>query len=180
MYNKVTFFYQIVNGLRPHYFHSCIYFFLQNNYPSRSLSSDKLKCIASRTKSFSKTFFPYCIGESNKLNPEIRNVKSIYKFNKSIITKNYNIFIWQSLEWNYYHFLEWNCYHFTHFNKHKFRYHFNDTVNSMSSCGTDVETTKHFLLYCNYFSTQRSELFDNLQGWMQRAANAANAAPRNG
>ena len=30
-----------------------------------------------KNKSFSKTFFPYCIGEwNNKLNPEIRNVES--------------------------------------------------------------------------------------------------------
>ena len=48
-------------------------FFSQNKYPLRSVSSGKLKCIPSRTKSFSKTFFPYCIDERNKLNPEVRN-----------------------------------------------------------------------------------------------------------
>ena len=47
---------------------------------------------------------------------------------------------------------------FTHLNEHKFRHGFNDTVNPMCSCGTDVETTEHFLLRCHFFSTQRSEL----------------------
>ena len=32
----------------------------------------------------------------------------------------------------------------------------------MCLCGADVETTEHFLLRCHCFSTQRSELFDNL------------------
>ena len=32
----------------------------------------------------------------------------------------------------------------------------------MCPCGTDVETTEHFLLHCHCFSTQRSELFDHL------------------
>ena len=49
---------------------------------------------------------------------------------------------------------------FTHLNQHKFRHGFNDTINLMCPCGTDVETTEHFLLRCHCFSTQRSELFD--------------------
>ena len=32
----------------------------------------------------------------------------------------------------------------------------------MCPCGTDGETTEHFLLRCHCFSTQRSELFDYL------------------
>ena len=87
-YNKLIFFYKIVNGILPDYLHCCIEFFSQNKYPLRSVSSGKLKCIPLRTKSFSKTFFPYCIEEWNKLNPEIRNAKSIYRFRKSVITEN--------------------------------------------------------------------------------------------
>ena len=33
----------------------------------------------------------------------------------------------------------------------------------MCACGADVETTKHFLLCCHFYSTQRLELFDNLE-----------------
>ena len=41
------------------------------------------KCIPLKTKSFSKTFYPYCIDDWNKLNPEIRNAKSINLKNQS-------------------------------------------------------------------------------------------------
>ena len=94
-YNNLTFIYEIVNELLPGYLHSCIEFYSQNNYPLRSVSATKLKCTLSRTKSFSKTFFPYCIDEWNKLNPEIRSVKSIkYKFEKTIITKTLDNYLY--------------------------------------------------------------------------------------
>ena len=51
---------------------------------------------------------------------------------------------------------------FTHLNEHKFRHDFNDMLNPMCPCGTDLETTEHVLLRCHCFSTQRSELFDYL------------------
>ena len=50
----------------------------------------------------------------------------------------------------------------THVNEHKFRNGFNDTVNLLCPCGTDAETTEHFLLRCHCISTLRSELFDNI------------------
>ena len=33
----------------------------------------------------------------------------------------------------------------------------------MCACGTEVGTTEHFLLRCQYYSTQRLELFENLE-----------------
>ena len=51
---------------------------------------------------------------------------------------------------------------FSHLNVHKFRHDFNGTVNSLRPRGTEVETNEHFLLGYNCFSSQRSELFDNL------------------
>ena len=52
---------------------------------------------------------------------------------------------------------------FSHLNEHKFRHGFCDTINPMCSCGTEVETTEHFLLRCQFYSTQRLELFENLE-----------------
>ena len=116
----------------------------------------------SRTKSFSKTFFPYCTDEWNKLNLGIRNAKSIYKFKKSIITEKlenslYNVHGAIGVK-----LLSRLRLQFTHLNEHKLRHGFNDMVNLMCLCGTDAETTEHFLLRCHCFSTQRSELFDYL------------------
>ena len=33
----------------------------------------------------------------------------------------------------------------------------------MCGCGTEVKTTEHFRLRCHFYSTQRFELFDNLE-----------------
>ena len=33
----------------------------------------------------------------------------------------------------------------------------------MCACGTEIETTEHFLLRCRFYSTQRLELFEKLE-----------------
>ena len=52
---------------------------------------------------------------------------------------------------------------FNHLNKHKFRHGFSDTINPMCTCRTEVETTEHFLLRYQFYSTQRLELFEKLE-----------------
>ena len=128
-YNELTFFNKIVNGILPDYLHSCTDFFSQNKYPFRSVSLDKLKFIPPRTKSFSKTFFPYCIDEWNKPNPEIRNAKSIYKFKKLIITEKLENSLYNVHDPIGMKLLSRLRLQFTHLNEHKFRHGFNDTVN---------------------------------------------------
>ena len=61
--SKLTFFYKIVNGLLPGYLYSYLKFPSQENYPLRSASTTKTNSIPSRSKTFRKTFFPYCINE---------------------------------------------------------------------------------------------------------------------
>ena len=60
-YNKLIFFYKIVNGLLPKYLQSFLETYPQKTYSLRSQSSDKLKSIPCGTKTFKNTFFPYCI-----------------------------------------------------------------------------------------------------------------------
>ena len=50
---------------------------------------------------------------------------------------------------------------FSHLNEHKFRHGISDTINSMCACVTEIETTEHFLLHCQFCSTQRLELSEN-------------------
>ena len=52
---------------------------------------------------------------------------------------------------------------FNHLKEHKFRHAFANTINTVCACGADVETTEHFLLCCHFYSTQRLELFNNLE-----------------
>ena len=52
---------------------------------------------------------------------------------------------------------------FSHLKEHNFRHGFADMINPMCACRADVEITEHFLLHCHFYSTQRLELFDNLE-----------------
>ena len=52
---------------------------------------------------------------------------------------------------------------FSHLNEHKFRHGFSDTINPMCACRTEIETTEHFVLRCQFYSTQRLERFEKLE-----------------
>ena len=79
-YNKLIFFYKVVKGLLPDYLQFYREVPSQDNYLLRSVSAGKWNPLPSWSKSFKKASFPYCIDEWNKLNSEVRNAKSIYKF----------------------------------------------------------------------------------------------------
>ena len=85
-YTKLTFFYKIVNKTAPKYLQ--IYLLPQalDEYSTRSAKKNLQTPLPSRTLSFSNTLFPYCINEWNKLNGNLRNANSIYKF-KNYLTK---------------------------------------------------------------------------------------------
>ena len=100
--SKLIFFYKIVNHLLPDYLFSYLYFYSQENYHLRSASTSALRPFPSRTKSFKKSFFLYCINEWNNLTVEIRNAKSINFLKKSIINEkkkktHYFVFMIHSL-----------------------------------------------------------------------------------
>ena len=86
-----------------HYLQSNIKVPSQDNYRLKSVSARKLKPVPSRSKSIKKAFFPCCIDEWNKLNPEVRSAKSTQKFKNQLKLKNCKILSIISLEWNYYH-----------------------------------------------------------------------------
>ena len=140
----------MVNGLLPDYLQPCIEVPLQGNYLLRSVSAGR------------KSFFPYRIDEQNKHNPDVRNAKFIYKFQKSIKI--------EKLENSFYNdhdplgmkLLSTLRQQFSNLNEHIFRHGFNDKINPMCPCGTEVEINEDFLLRCYCFSSQRSALFDNL------------------
>ena len=89
--SKLTFFYKIVNGLLPEYLYSYLKFPSQENYPLRSALTTKINPIPSRSKTFRKTFFPYCINEWNNLKPEVKNAKQIGVLKKLLLQKKRKI-----------------------------------------------------------------------------------------
>ena len=160
--NELIFFYKIVNLLLPDYVYSYLDFPSQEYYLLRSSSVSTIRPVLTGTKSFKRTFFPYCINEWNKLKVGIRNAKSINIFKKSIVSekKENSLFcIYDPLGVKLLTRLRLQ---FSHLNEHKFRHGFSDIINPMCACGTEVGTTEHFLLLCQFYITQRLELFENL------------------
>ena len=85
-YRRMIFFYKIVNKTAPKHLQSYLLPQALDEYSIRSAKKNLLTPLPSRTLSFSNTFFPYCISEWNKLNGNLRNANSIYKF-KNYLTK---------------------------------------------------------------------------------------------
>ena len=129
----------------------------------RSASTCAIRPFPSRTKSFKKSFFPYCINEWNNLTAKIRNAKTINIFKKSIINEKQENSLFSVYDPFGVKLLTRLRLQFSHLNEHKFRHGFSDTVNPVCACGTEIETTEHFFLRCHLYSTQRSELFESLR-----------------
>ena len=53
---------------------------------------------------------------------------------------------------------------FSHLNGHNFRHNFRDTLSVMCDCGSEIESTQHFLLHYLFFNDQRKKLFYSFDG----------------
>ena len=86
----------------------------------------------------------------NNLNVEIRNARSLNIFEKSILSKEKEKFLFSVHDPLGAKLLTRLGLKFSHLNGQKFRHGFNDTTNPMCACGTEVENTEHFLLRCHF------------------------------
>ena len=50
----------------------------------------------------------------------------------------------------------------SHLADHKFRHNFQDCLNPICSCGQEIETTSHFLLYCLNYRCARKTCFEKI------------------
>ena len=146
----------------PKYLYSSLTFPSQENYPLRLALSNKTYVIPSRTKSFKKTFFPYCINEWKNLNAEIRNAKSIHIFKKMIVNENKENSLFSVYDPLGVKLLTRLRLQFSNLNEHKFRHGFGDIVNPMFGCNAEIEDTEHFLLRCHFYYIQRFEFSNNI------------------
>ena len=155
MARKTYFFYKIVNGFLHDYLYLYLDFFSEENYPLRSTASSKLRPFSSRTISFKKTFFPYCVKEWNNLNADIKNAISLNIFKKLIITEKKETPLFSVFDELGVKLLTRLRLEFSHLNKHKFRHGLKDTLNPLCTCGAEAKTTEHFLLHCQLYYTHR-------------------------
>ena len=117
-----------------------------------------------RTKSFSNTFFPFCIKKWNKLDAKLRNLPSFSRFKKllSVYLKTDQNSIFDVHNPIGIKLLNRLTLHFGHLNEHKFHHNFRDAVNPPCLCNAETETTSHYLLCCPSFSEKRTNLLESL------------------
>ena len=114
-----------------------------------------------RTQRFDNTFVPYCIREWNELHVSIRTATTLPQFKKELIKcirppKRSTCKIDDILGIKLITRIRFG---FSYLREHKHRHNF--PVSPICSCGTEPETTEHFLLRCQRFSQIRSDMLDN-------------------
>ena len=50
-----------------------------------------------------------------------------------------------------------------HLRKHKFKHSFQDSLNSLSLCGNEIETSTHYLLHCPTYTNERLTLLNKIK-----------------
>ena len=92
----------------------------------------------------------------NKRNPNVRKAKSVFEFKNSIKLEKLGNSLYNVYDTLRVKFLSLFRLQFIDLNEHKFNLGFNDTVNLIGRCRTEVKTNEHFLLCCHCFSSQKS------------------------
>ena len=155
---RLTLFYKFVNNLSPGYTVDPIPPLHQSQYCLRD--QDVIGHVKARTEKFKSTFYPNCLSEWNKLEPELRLAPSIAVFKKKLLSiirppakSVYGIHDPKGLS----HLTQLRV-GFSKLNFHKFKHNFRDTINPMCPTSDGVEDTEHFLLLCPSFDVQRQDL----------------------
>ena len=101
--------------------------------------------LKTRTDPFKYSYFPNCIQEWNKICVSVRNLPfTIFKnfLLKSIRPKPRSIFgLHNPTGLKYLTRIRLGL---SHLREHKFKHNFQDSINPICSCGSDIETTEHF------------------------------------
>ena len=117
-----------------------------------------------RNDYFKNSLIPYLVREWNRLSTEIRSSTSCQEFRKSLLS-----FVKPACS----SLFSIHCpvgvkllvrlrLGFSHLCEHKFSYYFHHTVNPLCSYSLEPETTLHYLLCCQNFSSARLALMNDL------------------
>ena len=114
---------------------------------------------------FKNSFFPSVIAECFKLDSDIGNLSSLSLFKSKILK-----FIRPNPKSIF------NCHKpkaikhlsrirlgLSHLCEHKFNYSFQDVLNPICACGSDVEIPCHYFIYCPIFDAELNTLLNNIR-----------------
>ena len=155
---RLTLFYKFVNSLSPEYTVDPIPPLHQSQYCLRN--QDVTGRLNARTENFKSTFYPNCLSEWNKPEPELRLAPSIAVFKKKLLSiirppakSVYGIHDPKGLS----HLTQLRV-GLSKLNFHKFKHNFRDSINPMCPTSDGIEDTEQFLLFCPSFDAQRQDL----------------------
>ena len=122
-----------------------------------------------RTEKSKSSFYPYCLSEWNKIDPEIRLAPSVAVFKAKLLSiirpPAKSVFgIYDPIGLSYLSQIRVGL---SKLNFHKFKHNFRDTVNPMCPINDGIENTEHFLLLCPAFEIQRRNLLAGIRPFVQ-------------
>ena len=160
-YRKLSFLYKVIANQSPSYLFKMI---PKKNMSRPTRGSDNIPLLGTKHNFFQNSYFPSSIKEWNRLDIDIRKSDSISMFKKHILSfiiplpnKVSNSHNPQGLK-----LLTRLRLGLSHLRYHKFKHNFLDTINPLCSCGSDIETALHFLLYCPNFMQCRNTLLSEI------------------
>ena len=155
---RLTLFYKILNNLTPLYTKEPIPQSHQSNYSLRN--QNVVGRIRVRTEQFQSGFYPNCLHEWNKLDPEIRHAPSVAVFKRKLLSiirpPAKSVFgIHDPVGLTYLTQIRVGL---SKLKFHKFSHNFRDAIDPMCPTNDGIEDTEHFLLLCPSFDIQRRDL----------------------
>ena len=158
----MSLFYKIMNNITPLYTKGPIPPPRHVHYSLRT--QDAIGQLGGRTEKFQSSFYPNCISEWNKLDPEIRNVPSIAMFKTKLLSiirppAKSTFGIHDPIGLSYLTQIRVGL---SKLNFHKFQHNFKDIINPMCPTNDGIEDTEHFLLLCPSFDNQRQQLLASI------------------
>ena len=116
---------------------------------------------------FFKNFFsPSTIEEWNNLDPHIKKSKSISIFKSNILKfirpKPNNVYYCHNPKGI--RLLTRLRLGLSHLREHKFKYSFQDCLNPLCFCGSEIETSTQYLLHCPIYTNERMTLLNKIKG----------------
>ena len=148
-FRRLSMFYRIKNGLSPPYL------------------AERVRVTAPNTTNrYANSFFPYCQLNWNNLDASVKNLPTLSQF-KSALLKTI-----RPSPRSYYNITDKIGIHrlaqlrlgLSDLRDHRKNHHFVNCPVATCACSLGPETTKHFLLECNRFVTQRNVLMTFLSG----------------
>ena len=130
---------------------------------------DAIGRIRARTEKLQFSFYPHCLPEWNKLDPEIRLAPSIAAFKTKLLSK------FRPLPKSVFRIhdpkglsnLTQLRVGLSKLNFHKFKHNFRDTINPMCPTNDGIEDTEHFLLLCPSFEVPRRDLLTGVSALLR-------------